>query len=117
MLLPEGSKVLFVCAQNRIRSLTAEKMFEGRQLYAVRSRGVAANARIKLTAGDIGWADRIFVMEKNHKDVLLRRFAAQAAGRQVVCLFVEDLYRLMEPALVARLREVLEPHLLLPPQS
>jgi predicted protein tyrosine phosphatase len=48
------AKILFVCAQNKIRSVTAEKMFAGSQRYQVRSRGVGNDARIKLTAGDLG---------------------------------------------------------------
>jgi len=56
--------VLFVCAQNKIRSVTAEKMFAGSPNYKVRSRGVANDARIRLTEGDLGWADLVFVMEK-----------------------------------------------------
>jgi predicted protein tyrosine phosphatase len=42
-------KVLFVCARNKMRSFTAEKMFSGSMLYNVKSRGVAKDARIRLT--------------------------------------------------------------------
>lgn len=111
---PQGSKVLFLCARNKIRSLTAERLFAGTQLYAVRSRGVAASARIVVSAGDVGWADVIFVMEKNHKNLLLRTFAEAVGIRPVVCLFVKDIYTVGQPALVERLRLVLEPYLLLP---
>src|ERR1035437_2725353 len=41
-------KILFVCARNKIRSLTAEKMFSGSHLYDVKSRGVGRDARIRL---------------------------------------------------------------------
>jgi predicted protein tyrosine phosphatase len=36
MIIPERSKVLFTCAQNKIRSIPAEKIFEGSQRYHVR---------------------------------------------------------------------------------
>jgi predicted protein tyrosine phosphatase len=108
------TKVLFVCAQNKIRSYTAEKMFAGSWLYDVKSRGVAADARIKLTAADLQWADLVFVMEKAHKDRIAKNFGAAAAGRKVVCLFIEDIYEPMEDDLVALLREKLAPHLDLP---
>lgn len=39
-------------------------MFAGYQIYDVKSRGVAKNARIKLTESDIRWADLIIVMKK-----------------------------------------------------
>ena len=108
------TKVLFVCAQNKIRSLTAERMFAGSQKYQVRSRGVGNDARVKLTAGDLGWADLIFVMEKNHKNRIMKSFREEAAGKRIICLFIEDIYDPMEESLIAELRRKLAPHLLLP---
>jgi predicted protein tyrosine phosphatase len=58
------AKLLFICSRNRLRSLTAEKMFEGIPGYEVRSAGTQPGARIKVNEGHIGWADIIFVMEK-----------------------------------------------------
>jgi predicted protein tyrosine phosphatase len=107
-------KVLFVCAQNRIRSYTAEKMLAGSQLYDVKSRGVAKDARIKLTEADIRWADLIFVMEKDHKDRITKNFGPAIAGKEIACLFIEDIYRPMEERLIAVLRQKLAPHLQLP---
>jgi predicted protein tyrosine phosphatase len=109
------SKILFVCARNKIRSVTAEKMFARSQLYQVRSRGLANNARVKLTEGDIGWADLIFVMEKNHKTRLTEKFREAMVGKSVICLFIEDIYKPMEEDLIAELYRKLSPHLILPP--
>lgn len=110
-------KVLFVCAQNKIRSFTAEKMFAGSQVYDVKSRGVAKDARIKLTESDIGWADIIFVMEKNHKNRIAKDFRSAIVGKKIVCLFIEDIYDPMEEALISELRYKLAPHILLPPEK
>lgn len=107
-------KVLFVCARNKIRSYTAEKMFSGSPHYQVRSRGVAKGARVKLTAGDIGWADIIFVMEKEHKARIVEDFREHVAGKKIVCLFIEDIYEPMEEALIEELRCKVEPYLVLP---
>ncbi|HEX2855766.1 MAG TPA: protein tyrosine phosphatase [Opitutaceae bacterium] len=107
-------KVLFVCARNKIRSCTAEKMFAGSLLYDVKSRGVAKDARIKLSAADLRWADLIFVMEKNHKDRIAKEFREELAGKKIVVLFIEDIYEPMEESLVAILRQQLAPHLQLP---
>jgi len=63
-LQPE--KLLFVCSRNRFRSLTAEALLSGVPGYEVRSAGTQPDARIVVTAGHIGWADTIFVMEKSH---------------------------------------------------
>ena len=103
-----------MCAQNKIRSVTAEKMFAGSQLYDVKSRGVAKDARIKLTESDIGWADVIFVMEKNHKNRIAKDFRSAVGGKKIVCLFIDDIYCPMEEELIAVLRQKLAPHLLLP---
>ena len=107
-------KLLFVCARNKIRSLTAEKLFSGSQQYQVRSRGVANDARIRLTAADLGWADLVFAMEKNHKNRIQQKFREAAADKKIVCLFIEDIYQPMEPALLAELRNKLAPYLELP---
>ena len=105
------TKILFVCARNRIRSFTAEKMFAGSPLYDVRSRGVAKDARIRLTGKDLGWADLIFVMEKEHKNRIARQFRSAIVGKRIVCLFIEDIYGPMEEDLIAVLRQKLAPHL------
>ncbi|MEI6861718.1 MAG: protein tyrosine phosphatase [Verrucomicrobiota bacterium] len=110
-------KILFVCARNKIRSLTAEKMFAGAQPYQVRSRGVANDARVRLTGGDLGWADVIFVMEKRHKERITEKFREKVTGKKIVCLFIEDMYKPMEVALIAELRRTLAPYRLLPPES
>ena len=107
-------KVLFVCAQNKIRSVTAQKMFAGSPLYDVKSRGVAKEARVKLTESDIGWADIIFVMEKKHKNRIAKDFRSAIIGKKIVCLFIKDIYDPMEEELIAVLRQKLAPHLLFP---
>ncbi|HNY27971.1 MAG TPA: protein tyrosine phosphatase [Candidatus Sumerlaeota bacterium] len=107
-------KVLFVCAQNKIRSYTAEQMFAGSTVYDVRSRGISRNARIHLTEADLRWADRVFVMEKNHKDRITQDFGSVIPAKKIVVLFIEDLYQPMEPELIALLRHKLAPYLSLP---
>lgn len=107
-------KILFVCAKKKRRSFTAEKMFSGSLLYDVKSRGVAKDARIRLTESDISWADLVFVMEKNHKNRIARDFESTLAGKKIVCLFIEDIYDPMEPALIRELRLKLAPYLLVP---
>jgi len=108
------SKILFVCARNKIRSYTAERMFAGSHLYDVKSRGVAKEARIRLTESDLRWADLVFVMEKNHKNRITRDFRAATAGKEIIVLFIEDIYQPMEPDLVTELREKLAPYLSIP---
>jgi predicted protein tyrosine phosphatase len=72
------------------------------------------DARVKLTAGDLGWADVVFVMEKNHKNRIAKKFSEEVVGKKIVCLFIEDIYDPHEPALIEELRRRLAPRLLLP---
>jgi predicted protein tyrosine phosphatase len=107
-------KLLFICSQNRWRSLTAEKMYEGFPAYSVRSAGTEQGARIRVTEGHIGWADIIFVMEKRHIDRMRDRFGEQLAGKQLVCLHISDDYQFMSEDLISVLKEQLRPYVMGP---
>jgi predicted protein tyrosine phosphatase len=104
-------QLLFICSQNRWRSLTAEQLFDGHPTLTARSAGTEPGARVRVTAGHLGWADVVFVMEKRHAERLQAKFAAELRGKPVVCLRIPDQYRLQDPRLVALLRERLAPHL------
>ena len=111
------SKLLFVCSRNRIRSLTAEKLFEGFTLYQVRSVGTQPDARIVVTEGHLGWADIIFCMEKSHLSRLRRKFPEALQGKTVVCLHIPDEYEFMDPDLLDELRAKLSGHITLPDET
>lgn len=112
--MTEPLKILFVCSQNRWRSLTAEKMFQGFQGYIVRSAGTENNARIRVNEGHIGWADVIFVMEKRHKERLQEKFSQALRGKKVICLHIDDNYQFMDVSLQEVLKERLKPHIEVP---
>jgi len=103
-------KLLFVCSQNRIRSLTAETIFDGVGGHDVRSVGTEQGARIRVTAGHLGWADLIFVMEKRHLNRLHKKFRDEIAGKRIVCLYIPDDYEYMDEELVDRLRTGVAQH-------
>lgn len=107
-------KLLFVCSQNKMRSLTAEKLFEGFPAYHVRSVGTQPDARIVITEGHIGWADLIFCMEKSHLNRIRRKFPEALQGKRVICLGIPDEYDFMDPELIDELRGKLGPYVLLP---
>lgn len=92
-------KVLFVCSQNRLRSPTAEQVFSTRPDIEVASAGTNKDAETPLTAELVAWADVIFVMEKEHRNKLQRRFKKQLKAR-LVCLDIPDDYEFMDPILV-----------------
>jgi predicted protein tyrosine phosphatase len=107
-------KLLFVCSRNRIRSLSAEKLFEGFPAYQVRSVGTQSDARIAVTAGHIGWADMIFVMEKSHLNRISRKFPEALRGKRIVTLHIPDEYQFMQRELLDELRGKLGPYVTLP---
>lgn len=104
------TKILFVCSRNRRRSLTAETIFKTVPSWDVRSAGTEEGARIKVTAGHLGWADVIVVMEKRHKERLRQKFSEEVAGKSCVCLFVADDYEFMDSELVNVLRAKMREH-------
>jgi predicted protein tyrosine phosphatase len=104
-------KLLFACSHNRWRSPTAERIFHGVDRIQARSAGTKTGARIKITAGHLGWADRVFVMEKNHLRRLRERFADGLANKCLVCLNIPDDYQFMQPELVTLLQSAGPPYL------
>jgi predicted protein tyrosine phosphatase len=110
-------KLLFVCSQNKIRSLTAEKMFDGVSTYQVRSVGTQPGARIVVTEGHIGWADLIFCMEKSHLNLLRQKFPVAMQGKQVISLHIRDEYKFMQPELIEELQAKLAEYVVLPGEN
>jgi predicted protein tyrosine phosphatase len=110
----DGAKILFVCSQNRWRSLTAEKMYAGFAGYQVRSAGTDPGARIRITPGHVGWADWIFVMEKKHVQILKNKYGDLLSGKKLVCLHIEDRYKLMDRELIDLLKVRLSEHIEVP---
>ncbi|MDE6313537.1 MAG: protein tyrosine phosphatase [Lachnospiraceae bacterium] len=92
-------KLLFLCSQNKRRSLTAEKILDGYQGHEVRSAGTETNARIKVTAGLLGWADVIFCMEKKNLYRIRAKYSDIIADKKVICLNISDDYEFMDEEL------------------
>jgi predicted protein tyrosine phosphatase len=105
--MSQNQKLFFICSRNEIRSLTAETIYQGFPGYAVKSAGTEPGARIRVNEGHIGWADIIFVMEKNHGRILREKFGEALSGKRIICLHIPDNYRYMEPALIDELKAAL----------
>ena len=104
------TKVLFVCSRNRRRSLTAETIFRNDPRLDVRSAGTEDAARIKVTAGQLGWADVVVVMEKRHKERLQQKYPDAMSEKKCLCLFIGDDYEFMDAELVDLLRTKMREH-------
>lgn len=96
-------KLLFICSRNRIRSLTAEKVFARVPGLQVRSAGTQPDARVVVTRGHIGWADILFAMEASHAARLRRKFGEELDGKQIVTLHIPDDYEYLQPELIDEL--------------
>ena len=116
MNIPEHhpTKLLFICSRNRIRSLTAERIFTGISGLQVRSAGTQPSARIALTEGHIGWADVIFFMEKSHLIRVCRRFPESLEGKRTIILLIPDDYEFMQPELIDELHAKVSQYVAIP---
>ena len=97
--------VLFICSRNQWRSPTAEHIFRKHPLMSVRSAGTSPNARRKVSADDIHWAEVIFVMEEKHKSRLVAEFSRLLDCKTIHVLDIPDEYKYMDPELVEQLEQ------------
>jgi len=67
-------RVLFVCAMNKRRSLTADHLYRNDARLEVRSAGVRSEASRRVNEEDLRWADIVFAMENEHKSWIATRF-------------------------------------------
>lgn len=58
-------QLLVVCGRNKRRSRTAEFLFKNDNRFSLRSVGLSPKSERKITANDLRWADRIFVMDED----------------------------------------------------
>ena len=103
--------LLFICSQNKLRSPTAEAVFAGIPGIDVDSAGLNHDAVVPLTPEPVEWADVIFVMEKEHRQKLHRKFKRHLNHQRVIVLGIPDNYAYMDPALVALLKVKVTPWL------
>jgi predicted protein tyrosine phosphatase len=107
--IEQACNVLFVCSRNQWRSPTAEQVFKKHAKLAVRSGGTSAQARRKVSADDVAWADVIFVMEEKHRTRLAAEFARLLQHKILYVLDIPDEYRLMDPNLISELERSVLP--------
>ncbi len=101
-------KILFVCTINRMRSATAQAVFQTDPRFDVRSAGTDKNANVVLSEDLLKWADSIVVMEKHHRNYIRGKFPKIYDIKKIVCLYIEDEYEFMQPELISILKERVE---------
>ncbi|PFH09489.1 putative protein tyrosine phosphatase [Collimonas sp. PA-H2] len=99
------TKLLFVCSRNQWRSPTGEQVWRRQLGIQTRSAGTSPNARKKISAADISWADLIFVMEKKHQNRIQAEFGRLLEYKRIHVLDIPDEYQYMDPELVEQLMD------------
>ena len=103
-------KILFVCAMNKERSVTAERLYRNDARLAVRSAGVRAGASRRVSEEDLNWADVVFVMEREHQQWITMRFEGLSLPR-IDVLDIPDEFKVMDPRLQEMLKLMLDPEI------
>lgn len=105
------ARVLFICSRNRLRSPSAERLFADWPGVETDSAGLAADAETPLEREQLEWATLVVVMERRHRQALLRRHAAAMKGKRLVCLDIPDDYAYMQAELLHLLERKAGPFL------
>jgi predicted protein tyrosine phosphatase len=98
------TKLLFICSANRLRSHTAETLFSTYEGIEVIGAGTDRNAVTPVSGDLIEWADIILVMEKAHRNKLLKKFKSQLKMKRLFVLGIPDTYEYMQSELIALLK-------------
>jgi predicted protein tyrosine phosphatase len=86
-------------------------MFSGRSGFEVASAGLNPDAETEVSAELLGWSDVIFVMEKAHRNKLMKKFKPHLKNKRVICLDIPDEFEFMDPSLVRLLEAKVGPYL------
>jgi predicted protein tyrosine phosphatase len=108
MQIDTKRKLLFICTVNRMRSVTAHKIYEDDDRFEVKSAGTDKTANTVLTTEILNWADSIVVMEKHHRNHIRKHFPTIYNNKRIVCLYIPDDYDYMQAELIEILKNKVE---------
>lgn len=97
-------RLLFVCSENRLRSPTAEAVFNEYENVDAIGAGTNSDAETPVSGDLIEWADVILVMEKTHKNKIGKKYNALLKGKPLLVLDIPDIYEYMQPELIQLLK-------------
>lgn len=84
-------------------------MFSNRAGFEVASAGTDPAAETPVSPDLLEWADVIFVMERAHRNRLMKRFRPQLKAKRLVCLDIPDEFEYMDPVLIRILQAKVGP--------
>lgn len=97
-----SQNILFVCSRNKWRSKTAETVFKDYADWNVKSAGTSKVAVKRINQDLITWADRIFVMEKKHREIIEDKYGRMKD--KISILYIPDDYQYMDDELIEILK-------------
>jgi predicted protein tyrosine phosphatase len=103
-------RILFVCALNKWRSVTAETLYRSDPRLEVRSAGLRSEAKHRINAKDIEWAEVIFVMDREQKARIQQQFQDLSLP-DIRVLDIPDCWPYMDPELQRSLRASIDPEI------
>ncbi|UQN06705.1 low molecular weight protein tyrosine phosphatase family protein [Deinococcus sp. QL22] len=99
-------RVVFICAQNKLRSPTAEAVFRTGHGWKVASAGTNRDAETPVSRDLLEWADIAVCMEKCHRDILRQKFRGALPDERILTLGIPDDYDYMDADLVTLLERL-----------
>ncbi|ANE43189.1 low molecular weight protein tyrosine phosphatase family protein [Deinococcus puniceus] len=99
-------RIVFICAQNKLRSPTAEAVFRTDYGWDVASAGTNRDAETPVSRDLLEWADVAVCMEKRHRDILRQRFRGALPDDRILSLGIPDDYDFMDADLVTLLQRL-----------
>ncbi len=97
-------RILFVCSENRLRSPTAEAVFDEFDGVEAISAGTNKDCDCPVSGDLVEWADVILVMENTHRNKIAKKYQKQLKGKKLAVLDIPDIFEYMDPMLVALLK-------------
>ncbi|MCK4836823.1 MAG: protein tyrosine phosphatase, partial [Candidatus Aminicenantes bacterium] len=96
---------------NMMSSTTADKIYKDNPMLEVKSAGINIEAFVRIDDQLVDWADIIFVMEKNQKKFIEKKFKTTCLDKKIINLNISDDYYYMDPDLVTILKSTVETHI------
>ncbi len=93
---------------NKLRSLTAEHIYQNDTRFTVKSAGTEIIAQTVLSRKLLEWADWIIAMENFHAREIKNLFPDYQAVNEIIVLDIPDAYKYMQAELIEIIQERFE---------
>ena len=103
--------LLFICSKNRLRSPTAEMIFNDYEEISAVSCGINKDSPTALSGDLMEWADHVFVMEKIHYKKVMQSYSKLLKDTPLTKLGIPDKYEFMQSELIDILEQRVNKHL------